>query len=191
MTITPSPTDPPVEVTYCRRCRRAVNTHTGPGGVRYLHAVEVRGKPVDHHPDPVPVTEIADPLIECDFCSTPQAVWIYRCADQRTDVPKVTARVVDARDYHKRHHAARALRTESEPALTQAWGEHWSACSDCAKLIEARDKRAVLHLMQPFDSVSMGAPGSPYRVAGACGGWIRLGRRNCLNYVALGASWRR
>lgn len=140
MNATPSPAEiPPVEVLYCRRCRRAVNTRTGPGGVRYLHAIEARGGTVDHGPDPVMVTEIADPLIECDFCCAPDAVWIYRCADQRTDVRKVTARVVDARDYRERHHAARARRIETEHALTQAWGERWSACEPCAELIEARD----------------------------------------------------
>jgi len=116
-----------------------VNTRTGPGGVSYLHAVEVRGGTVDHRPDPVPVTEIQDPVIECDFCSAPDAAWIYRCADHRTDLHRVTARVVSARDYRDRHHAARVRRTDTEHALTQAWGERWSACVGCAELIEARD----------------------------------------------------
>jgi hypothetical protein len=140
MTTNPNPAEPPsVEVMYCRRCRRAVNTRTGPSGVTYVHAVEVRGETVDHRPDPAPVTEISDPLIECDFCSAPDAAWIYRCADQRTDVRRVTARVVDAADYQARHHAARTRRTETEHGITQAWGERWSACAGCAELIEARD----------------------------------------------------
>lgn len=130
---------PPAEVLYCRRCRRAVNTRTGPAGVTYLHAVEVRGGAVDHRADPAPVTEIDEPLIECDFCSTPQAAWIYRCADQRTNIRKITTRVVGAHDYRARHHAARVRRTETEPAISQAWGEHWSACAGCAELIEDRD----------------------------------------------------
>jgi hypothetical protein len=129
----------PVEARYCRRCRRAVNTRTGPAGVTYLHAAEVRGEPVDHRPDPVPAPEIDDPLIECDFCSAPEAAWVYRCADQRTDLHRVTARVVDVRDYRHRHHAARATRVETEHALTQAWGETWSTCAGCATLVEARD----------------------------------------------------
>jgi hypothetical protein len=130
---------PPVETRYCRRCRRAVITRTGTGGVSYLHSVEVRGGSVDHRPHPVPVTEIPDPLIECDFCSAPEAMWIYRCADQRTDIRMVTARVIDARDYRHRHHAARSRRTDTEHALTQALGERWSACAGCAELVEARD----------------------------------------------------
>lgn len=134
----------PAEILYCRRCRRAVNTHTGPHGITYLHAVEVRGGTVDHRPDPAPVTEIPDPLIECDFCSRPEAAWIYVCADHRTDIRKVTARVVDARDYQARHHAARTRRTDTEQALTQAWGERWSACIDCAELIETRDLSGLI-----------------------------------------------
>jgi hypothetical protein len=137
---TPNPGEIPlVEVLYCRCCRRAVNTRTGPGGVTYLHAIEARGGRVDHRPDPAPVTEISDPLIECDFCSGPDAVWIYRCADQRTDIRTVTKRVVDLRDYQARYHAARTRRTDTEHALTQAWGERWSACAGCAELVEARD----------------------------------------------------
>lgn len=138
MNTSPNPAETP-PVMYCRRCRRAVNTRTGPTGVTYVHAVEVRGETVDHRPDPAPVTEITDPLIECDFCSTPDAAWIYRCADQHTDVHTVTRRVVDAADYRDRHHAARTRRTETEHAITQAWGEQWSACNGCAELIEARD----------------------------------------------------
>lgn len=130
---------PPVEALYCRRCRRAVSTRSGPAGITYLHAAEARGDTVDHRPDPVPVTEIADPLIECDFCSAPDAAWIYRCADHRTNIRKVTAQVIGVRDYQARHHAARVRRTETEPALSRAWGEHWSACEECAALIEARD----------------------------------------------------
>lgn len=140
MNAIPNPAEiPPVEGVYCRRCRRAVSTRTGPGGVTYLHAIEVRGEPVDHRPEPVPVTEISDPLIECDFCSAPDAAWIYRCADQRTNLRQVTARVVDARDYPHRHHAARTRRVGTEHAMTQAWGERWPACAGCAELIEARD----------------------------------------------------
>jgi hypothetical protein len=140
MNLPPNPAEVPLaEVLFCRRCRRAVNTHTGPGGATYLHAVEVRGGTVDHRPDPAPVTEVEDPLIECDFCSAPDAAWIYRCADQRTDLHRVTARLVGAHDYRDRHRAARVRRTETEHALTQAWGQRWSACEGCAALIEARD----------------------------------------------------
>jgi len=129
----------PADSLYCRRCRRAINVRTGPAGVTYLHATEVRGDTVDHRPDPAPVTEIDNPIIECDFCSHPEAAWIYVCADQHTEVARVTARVVDVGDYRARHHAARARRTDTEHALTQAWGARWTACIECGELIEARD----------------------------------------------------
>jgi hypothetical protein len=80
MTANPTPPEVPlVEAVFCRRCRRAVSTRIGPTGVTFLHAVELRGDTVDHRADPVPVTEIDNPLIECDFCSAPEAAWIYRC----------------------------------------------------------------------------------------------------------------
>lgn len=129
------------ESLYCLRCRRGVNTRVNSLGivVQYLHAAEQRGLRSDHDPEPVPVTEILDPIIECDFCSTPDAAWIYRCANQFSEHRRVTERVVGVSDYRSRHGAARARRTDTEHAFTQAWGERWSACGDCAELIEARD----------------------------------------------------
>ncbi|GIF74122.1 hypothetical protein [Asanoa siamensis] len=129
----------PPEQAFCRRCRRALNTHTSSFGLTYTHAIEARGSTVDHRPDPVAVTELNDPLIECDFCSAPGAAWSYRCADQRTTTRTVTARIVGSNDYRDQHHAARTRRVETGDGLTQAWGERWSACPECAELIEARD----------------------------------------------------
>ncbi|WFE27636.1 hypothetical protein O7623_00025 [Solwaraspora sp. WMMD791] len=136
-----TPTGRTGEPLYCRRCRRGVNVRFNPHGVivEYLHAAEQRGERSDHKAEPVPVTEIPDPIIECDFCSAPDATWIYQCANQLTDVRRVTAQVVAVSDYRNRHHAARVRRTGTEHALTQAWGERWSACDGCADLIETRD----------------------------------------------------
>ncbi|WP_341718811.1 hypothetical protein QQG74_03275 [Micromonospora sp. FIMYZ51] len=132
---------PVPEPFYCRRCRRALNIRLNDLGmiVEYLHAAEQRGQRSDHRPEPAPVTEIPDPIIECDFCSAPDAAWIYRCANQVTDARRVTARVVAVGDYQARYHAARVRRTDTEHAFTQAWGERWSACEGCAHLIEDRD----------------------------------------------------
>ncbi|WP_433530263.1 hypothetical protein ACQPYA_29495 [Micromonospora sp. CA-263727] len=126
---------------HCRRCRRGLNIRFNDLGVfvGYLHAAEQRGQRSDHQPEPVPVTEILDPIIECDFCSAPEAAWIYRCANRVTDAPRVTAQVFAVGDYQARHHAARVRRTETEHAFSQAWGERWSACQGCADLIEASD----------------------------------------------------
>jgi hypothetical protein len=125
---------------YCRACRRALNSRTSPSGrVTYVHAVELRGEACDHPADPAPLSEVADPVMECDFCSRPDPAWTYLCDDQQTHLRAVTARVVGARDYRDRHGAARVLRTETEPGLTQAWGNRWAACDGCAPLIEQRD----------------------------------------------------
>ncbi len=127
-------------VLYCRACRRALNTRTTESGhVSYRHAIELRGQASDHPADPVPLTELPDPVMECDFCSQPGPVWAYVCDDQHTEIRVVTARVVGAADYQRRHRAARTLRTETAPGFTQAWGQRWSACDGCAALIEARD----------------------------------------------------
>ncbi|MFB9238354.1 hypothetical protein ACFFWC_22830 [Plantactinospora siamensis] len=129
------------ESLYCRRCRRALNVRFNNQGMilEYLHAAEQRGQRSDHRPEPAPITEIPDPIVECDFCTAPEAAWIYRCANQVTDARRITAQVVAVGDYQSRHHAARVRRTDTEHAFTQAWGEAWSACEGCARCIEDRD----------------------------------------------------
>jgi hypothetical protein len=126
--------------TYCRSCRTALNVRTAPGGeVTYLHAAEVRGGATDHPADPVPLAELPDPLMQCDFCSVDNPRWVYVGADQRTNIDVVTGRVVGAGDYRKRHHAARVLRTETTPGITQAWGTRWATCDACARFLDRGD----------------------------------------------------
>ncbi|GAB3076398.1 hypothetical protein [Micromonospora schwarzwaldensis] len=134
-------TVPVPEPLYCRRCRRGLNIHFNDLGVivGYLHAAEQRGQRSDHRPEPTPITEIPDPIIECDFCSAPEAAWIYQCANQVTDARRITAQVFAVSDYQSRRHAARIHRTDTEHAFTQAWGDRWTACDGCAHFIEARD----------------------------------------------------
>jgi len=128
------------QVLYCRTCHRPLTPQSRAGReVVYRHAEELRGGTVDHRADPVPVTEIEAPVLECDFCSAPQPVWAYLGDDQQTHTKQVTARVVSGRDYRDRHHAARTLRTETTHAFTSAWGQRWAACEACAVFVEARD----------------------------------------------------
>jgi hypothetical protein len=142
---TPAPTGTgstfDIHATYCRTCRQALNVffHKGTGVVEYLHTVELRGGTADHPAAPAPLTEIDQPVMECDFCSRPEAVWAYVCAEQDTQRRVVTSRVVDARDYRDRHHAARARHVQTAEAPTHAWGQRWTSCAGCAELIEARD----------------------------------------------------
>ncbi len=125
---------------YCRTCRRALNVATSPSGpVSYRHAEESRGGTVDHPADPVPLTELADPVMECDFCSAPDPAWTYVCADQETETRVVTGRTVGMGDYRHRHRAARTLNVETRPGITHTWGQRWATCEGCADLIERRD----------------------------------------------------
>lgn len=133
----PSPDEVPF---HCRACRRALHRReTSNGVVTFLHPAEVRGGTSEHQAQPAPVTEIHDPIIECDFCSRPDAAWIYVCADQESETRIVTARTVAAGDYQRRHHAARTRSVETTSGPLQIWGERWSTCDGCATLIEARD----------------------------------------------------
>ncbi len=125
---------------YCRTCRRALNVRSFPEGkVTYRHSEELRGEPVDHPADPVPLTELDNPVMECDFCSRPDPAWCYLTGDQTTESRVVTSRAVGVRDYQRRHHAARTLGVTTAAALTQQWGQGWAACEGCAELIEASD----------------------------------------------------
>lgn len=129
-------TDPSV---YCATCRRALSVYTGPHGqVKLLHAVETRGQQVDHRPDPIPLSELADPIIECDFCGGTAAV-VYLVPDQETRIDPTVRRVVGWGDYQRRHHAARTRRTETAPGITNVWGTRWTACPGCAARVDAGD----------------------------------------------------
>jgi hypothetical protein len=142
VTLTPAWTSPtPDEMPFhCRTCRRALHRRQAPSGVvTFEHPNELRGDTLDHEPRPAPVTEIPDPIIECDFCSIPEARWVYVCADQETDTRYVTRRTLDVGDYQRRHYAARTRAVETTLGPLQIWGERWSACDGCAALLEGRD----------------------------------------------------
>jgi hypothetical protein len=139
-------TVPPEQIPpYCRTCRRALQWRRSPSGVvDFIHAAEQRGGTSDHPADPAPLTEIVDPIIECDFCSASGAAWIYVCADQQTDTRIVTSRTVGLHDYQRRHHAARTRSVETSAGPSQMWGERWGACEGCAALIDSRDLMGLI-----------------------------------------------
>ena len=75
-----------------------------------------------------------------DQNSPPSVSSSLRGAGQQSDDSQPSAGLdIDARDYRDRHHAARARRTDTEHAITQAWGRRWSSCEACAALVQARD----------------------------------------------------
>lgn len=125
---------------YCRTCRHALHRYTTPNGPQALiHASDWRGDPAGHAPDPVPLDQLRNAVMKCDFCDGPDPAWIYRCADQHTQHRVVTSRTVSSTDYRDRHHAARTLSTRTTAGITDRWGELWAVCEDCAALIEQRD----------------------------------------------------
>jgi hypothetical protein len=125
---------------YCGTCRRALNVEVSPvGSVTLRHSEELRGETVDHPADPVPLTELDNPVMVCDFCSRPDPAWCYVTGDQTTESRVVTSRTVGAGDYRRRHQAARTRTVTTAPGRTQQWGQRWSACESCAELVEARD----------------------------------------------------
>ena len=125
---------------YCRTCRRALNIRaSGLGPATYHHAAELHGETSDHRPDPVPLTELPNPAMVCDFCNSPDPTWTYLCADQLTEARLVTTRVVDLSDYRDRHAAARTRRADTVPGITQSWGQCWASCDECATYLERRD----------------------------------------------------
>jgi hypothetical protein len=139
-------TVPPEQIPpYCRTCRRALQWRLSPSGVLdFIHAAEQRGDTSDHPAAPTPLTEIVNPIIECDFCPAQDAAWIYWCADQRTDTRIITSRTVGLHDYRRRHLAARTRSTETSAGPSQMWGERWTACEGCATLIERRDLMGLI-----------------------------------------------
>lgn len=61
---------------YCGRCRRALMARRKAGAVTYAH---MRGDGLDgHEPEPVPVTQIERPDMNCDFCSQPRPANMFR-----------------------------------------------------------------------------------------------------------------
>jgi hypothetical protein len=130
---------------YCRACRRALSIRLSPAGVlNFIHHAEQRGEAVDHQAQPVPITEITDPIIDCDFCSAPDAAWVYTCADQTSDLRIVTSSTVKGSEYRDRHHAARTRNVRTSAGPMQLWGERWTACDGCAALVEARDLMGLI-----------------------------------------------
>ena len=101
---------------YCRTCRRALNVEVSPAGtVRFQHGEELRGEPVDHPADPVPLTELDNPVMVCDFCSRPDPAWCYETGHQLTESRVVTSRTVGVGDYRRRHGAARTRNVTTAP----------------------------------------------------------------------------
>lgn len=123
---------------YCRRCRRAVNVLTRGGNTVHIHGAAGRMR-FDHEPDPVPIGEIQDPIIECDFCSGDPCMWTYLTEHLVTEYRQRTASYVSRTEYVERGPAARSYRDERRKVMDSHLDSAWAACATCAELVEARD----------------------------------------------------
>jgi len=123
----------------CRTCRRVLARWTGPAGERYLHNEELRGETVDHPAVPAPLAEVPGAALDCDFCSAPGPRYRYPTTTVLVEPRVVVERTVGLADYQARHRAARTRSTRTEDGIVQHLGQAWSACHDCAALIDTRD----------------------------------------------------
>ncbi len=137
----------PGEVRFCRTCGEVLNVlqRAAGGPKQYLHSGQRPNRRYGHPTEAVRLEDLdRPPVIRCDFCSTATAAWVYRCDDQTTHRKEILRQDVAQRDYASRHGAARVRRTVTEHRETHTIGERWSACDDCAVVIEDRDLLALI-----------------------------------------------
>jgi hypothetical protein len=95
--------------------------------------VWVHGGPAGH--DPVLAPSAGSPMLYCDFCSAPDPKWVI-------DIDRDFQIVVADQD---------------GGSLTENFTGGWAACSQCAELVRAGQRRALLALAVasiPFTSAS-------------------------------------
>ncbi len=132
---------------YCRTCRFATQVGQNPitGGMEVSHPGSVlehhRRLGIDPHvADPVKIEEIDDPIVLCDFDSAIPAVFIYATNDTYVEhLRAVVSETRSAGDYRNQHDAARVRSTKTVSAGGHDNGSRWTACVECAELVEARD----------------------------------------------------
>jgi hypothetical protein len=116
----------------CRTCGSPLNRYLdlATGTVRYTHPANPTGQPADHEPDPAPADQV-DVHHVCDFCSDEHIVYTFRTG--RLDM----------------------LVLAPDEQLIQHYGSDWSACLECAELVQARDVRGLASRIMrsglPFD----------------------------------------
>lgn len=132
----------PDKSVFCRTCRRHLTVITVGNGIGYKHTYELQGRAKADHPmRPIPLVELENPYIECDFCSHEEATFVYVCADQVTTGSR---RVLPpgGNDHQgsitkgRLHRPDRGRGRTVQSGLTSVWGERWAACPRCADLIE-------------------------------------------------------
>lgn len=108
---------------YCMVCRCALIRVRQDGQYRWEHSAATVDRWSDpaHDPVPVPLAELTDTNMVCDFCSAVPVLWQYTFAD-------VTA--VFANDEGHR--------------FTERLGAVWQACQGCADRVEGNDLEGLV-----------------------------------------------
>lgn len=160
---------------HCATCGFPLDRRTaleGGGRVEYEHSQAVlrgalaRERPV-HPVDAVPLQELArEPRFLCDFCSSPDAVWVYAMGEARvTRTMEAARQVVTVGDYWRRHHAARTRLVGTTGAeAVEDWGGNWTACEACAAVLEVGDLMGMLRRLVELLPTRM--TNSPGKLAG-------------------------
>lgn len=107
---------------YCQTCRSCLQATTSRDGtITYQHVDTVvagleaaQGHPPtrtvpDHEPFPVPIRELLDAVVRCDFCATGKGKYYYDLSKEVIEFDGTNT------------------------------GTRWCCCADCAPYIEARD----------------------------------------------------
>jgi hypothetical protein len=137
---------------YCKTCRRALNRYQSPSGqITYTHAgSEWKGAVEDHRPVPVPLHEIDNPIMFCDFCSAANPTWSYLAGSEELVIDHRAAgpRVVSEHEQHVGRYANR-IRTMSprelerlgvgRGVLASNYGRWWATCAGCAPFLDNGD----------------------------------------------------
>ena len=105
----------------CRACGLILNRYLDltTGELHYTHPLAADAQPIDHRPDPAPVDEV-DARHRCDFCSDERIIYVYETEPVQT-----------------------VVYSDDGEQYVQDYGTHWSACIECAQLLQRRDLRRL------------------------------------------------
>lgn len=130
---------------YCKVCRRAVTrlTSSRTGETTYTHEGLTVTEP--HEIVVVPLHEIENPILYCDFCGREGPQWSYLTANVKLR-HQLAVQVVDEGEGQYTGRYARRIRVLtpreaerlglSEDALNTASGRWWAACDNCGVCLD-------------------------------------------------------
>lgn len=114
---------------YCRTCGRALTRLTAPDGtVSYFHDGLTRTD--DHEIVRVPLREVENPVMYCDFCGAQRPEWSYLTADVHVAYQdSIGVRIVTREQ-------AEQMGLTGPGTTGSASGRWWAACDDCGQCLD-------------------------------------------------------